>query len=106
MKVHRYNVVMGGGERPLGTQNRLYIPGKCVIGYNKDDVVFFSECDTYLDYSEKVIAEGQEGAKYLGESDVTDQVIEDMVISGRVANEIAKKFHDKVRSLVGMLGNN
>ena len=84
-------------------QNRLYIPGKGVLGYRAGAKIdFFREDEEVIEEAQSIV-EGKEKGKFIGQVDLPPEVVEDVVSLGRRCNFTRAEFKRRARALVELI---
>lgn len=113
MKTHKYQVTTYEGFMDMihksgQTQYRLYIPGQGVFGYrNKEKMDFFRDEREDIEKAEDDIRRGRiqniEGIKYTGEIELPDEVVLNMISTGKALNKTRIAFEESAKILVDLL---
>ena len=111
MKCYKYQVkayegtmdfIHGGGS----SQNRLYIPNKGVLGYRlyeKNKIDCFLNDKESIEEGEKVIAGKLRDSKYLGEVEVPEDKINELIKSYKTKEQAEEDFQKKGKNLISLL---
>lgn len=87
------------------TQNRLYFPGKGVIAYRGDRVDFFSDDQKIIEEARDIMGGKSklEGAKYLGQVELPEDVVSMVVSAGKALNATREVFNASSEKLLKLL---
>jgi hypothetical protein len=111
MRVYKYKVFAPEDSKSVikgkrDSQIRIYIPNKGVLGYgfvDKKVFDFFSDSSDLITEGEKAKSKTLEGSKYLGEIDISDRDINDLIRSFNEKNDADDEFKRRARDLVSSL---
>ena len=118
MKVHKYQQtvyesILDFTHGSRVTQTVIYIPNQGVIGFrDNENTDFFSDDPAFIqkvdDFVNGRTIRGNrdtslDDCKYLGEIELPDDVVNKVILTGRVFSESKKEFNDSSRKLVEML---
>ena len=112
MKIHKYEVqvyesVLDYAHACGQTQTRLFIPGQAVLGYRGEKQIdFFSDKPEIIAEAEncnKIESDSERSVRYLGELDLPDKEVLEVISAGKEANQAKKNFHQKVNLLIEII---
>lgn len=111
MKCHKYNFLVPANDTSAlvgfkRLQNRLYIPNKGVLGYDlkeKNPINFFSDTKIAIEQGEQAIKGILTNSNYLGEIDLPNKKINELIASFNTKQQAEETFKEKALSLVSLL---
>jgi len=113
MKAYKYSVkiIVDENSRLVGTQNRIYVEGRFVVGFRGSQVDFFSEDERDLLREAKVIESGEvtrtlsllDFDEYQGCEDVDSGIVDRIATLGRKVNNDRKSLEGSLSALKSAL---